>query len=55
MVFLFEESSLRGSFDKWMGSTKSLSFYCEIGAVFRENGFGGFSILGRHPIGQTDV
>ena len=55
MVFIWEEASLRGVFDHYAGNNKTLAFYVEMAATFRSHGFGGISILGRHPIGATDA
>lgn len=49
LVYLFEEASLRGSFDAWNGCKNTVAFYCEMAGRFRVQGFGGMAVLGRHP------
>ena len=49
LVYLFEEASMRGSFDSWNGCKNTVAFYCKMAARFQARGFAGMAVLGRHP------
>jgi len=50
LLYLHEESGLRGVFDNYNGSANLLAFYRRTAMLLREHGFGGVALLCRHGL-----